>query len=80
MHSIAAIKLLTDAMGRDVEIPREAEASLRGAAVHALNKVGIKVKAGSAGRIIRYNRALATKHRKRRARQIELEALLTSRW
>jgi len=79
VHSIAAIKLLADAMGRDVEIAREAEASLRGAAVHALNKIGIKVKAGSAGRIITYNRALATKHRERRERQIELETLLRSR-
>jgi len=79
LHSIAEIKLLADAMGRDVEVAREAEASLRGAAVHALNQLGIKVKAGSAGRIIASNRALATKHRERRERQIELETLLTSR-
>lgn len=78
LHSIAAIKLLADAIGRDVEIAREAEASLRGAAVHALKQMGIEVKIESAGRTVRCLRALAAKHRERRQRQIDLEKVLTS--
>lgn len=79
VHSVAAIKLLADAIGRDVEITRQAEASLRGAAVYALNKMGMKPAATSAGRIIKCQPILAAKHRERRQRQIDLEKILTSR-
>jgi gluconokinase len=78
VHSMAAIKLLTDAIGRDVEIAREAEASLRGAAVHVLNRMGIAAGPERAGKTIKCNRALAAKHRQRRKRQIDLESVLTS--
>jgi sugar (pentulose or hexulose) kinase len=78
VYSVAAIRLLADAIGRDVEIAREAEASLRGAAVHALSQMGIEVDQKSASKMIKCNRALAAKHRRRRQRQIDLEAMLTS--
>jgi gluconokinase len=78
VRSVAAIRLLADAIGRDVEIAREAEASLRGAAVHALSQMGIEVDQKSASKMIKCNRALAAKHRRRRQRQIDLEAMLTS--
>jgi gluconokinase len=78
VHSVPAIKLLADAIGRDVEIARELEASLRGAALHALNQEGIKVSAAGGGRVVKWDRALTAKHRKRRERQIELEKILTS--
>lgn len=77
LHSIAAIKLLADAIGRDVEIAREPEASLRGAAVYALQQMGIEVQIGSVGRTVKYQPALAAKHRERRQRQINLEKVLT---
>jgi gluconokinase len=78
VHSMAAIKLLADAIGRDVEIAREPEASLRGAAVHVLNQMEIAAGPERAGKTIKCNRALAAKHRQRRKRQIELESVLTS--
>jgi gluconokinase len=78
VHSMAAIKLLADAIGRDVEIAREAEASLRGAAVHVLNQMGIPTGPERAGKTIKCNRALAAKHRQRRKRQMELESVLTA--
>jgi gluconokinase len=78
VHSVAAIRLLADAIGRDVEIAREAEASLRGAAVHALNQMGIEVGEKSASKMIKCNRVLAAKHRRRRQRQIDFEKIVTS--
>jgi gluconokinase len=80
VHSMAEMKLLADAIERDVEIAREREASLRGAAIYALNRMGIKLNCALPGRLVKYNRRLAGKHRDRRARQIELEKVLTSRF
>jgi gluconokinase len=77
VHSMAGIRLLADAIGRDVEIAREREASLRGAAIHALNQLGIKVDSTGAGKLVKCNRALATKHRARREKQIDLEKVLS---
>ena len=79
VHSIPALKLLADAIERDIEIAREPEASLRGAAVYALGKMRIKVPSPATGRIIKHERVLAARHRERRQRQIELEKILTSR-
>jgi gluconokinase len=80
LHSRAAITLLADALGRDLDLIREPEASLRGAAVYALNQLGIKAEPATAIRSVKCNRALAAKHRERRDRQFNLEKLLTSRW
>jgi gluconokinase len=76
LHSKASVALLADAIGRDVEISREPEASIRGAAVYALEQLGVKVSAGPRNRILKHNRALAAKHVARQDRQIELERIL----
>jgi gluconokinase len=77
-RSPTEMKLLADALGRDIEVAHKPEASLRGAAIHALNQLGIQVETGTGGKIGKCDRALAAKHRHRRQRQIDLEALLTS--
>lgn len=76
LRSPASIKLLADTLGRDLRVSRESEASLRGAAVYALGALGREVTPLSKGRIARYDRTLAKKHRVRRACQIALEELL----
>lgn len=78
LQSPASLKLLADAMGREVEISSEQEASLRGAAVYALNQLGVEVPMPPSGKIVKHNRALAAKHRERRERQIRLERILTA--
>jgi gluconokinase len=76
LRSPASIRLLADALGRDLRVSREPEASLRGAAVYVLGALGRQVDPLPKGRIARYDRALAKKHRVRRACQIALEELL----
>ena len=76
LRSPASIRLLADALGRDLRVSREPEASLRGAAAYALGALGYQVDPLRKGRIVRYDRALAKKHRVRRACQIALEELL----
>ena len=79
LQSPAAVRLLADAIGRDVQAAREQEASLRGAAIYALQQLGITVPRSPAGRLIRHDRRLAASHRQRRHRQIELERVLAER-
>jgi gluconokinase len=76
LQSSAEIRLLADAIGRDVQVAWEAEASLRGAAIHAWRELGFEVKSRPAGRMVRCHKELAAKHRKRRQRQRDLESLL----
>jgi gluconokinase len=76
LQSPASVKLLADAIGRNLEISSEPEASLRGAAVYALNRLGIKVKTARSGKIVRHKRALASLHHERRERQIRMERLV----
>jgi gluconokinase len=78
LHSRASLKLLADAFGRDLEISTEMEASLRGAAVYALRKLGKKISSSRSNKTVRCDRALAAKHQKKRQRQIELEKILRS--
>jgi gluconokinase len=80
LRSRAAITLLADALGRALDLAPEPEASLRGAALHALNQLGIKTETATACKSVKYNRALAAKHRERRQGQVDLEMLLASRW
>ena len=40
LQSPASLQLLADSLGRDLEICSEQEASLRGAAIYALEKLG----------------------------------------
>jgi gluconokinase len=78
LHSIATLRLLADALGRDLETSAETEASLRGAAVHALTQLeSSAIKPLPRGRIVRCDPALAAKHRVRRECQNALEQILT---
>lgn len=65
--SAGVLGILADALGRDVELAVETEASLRGAALHALGKTDLSpVKKG---RIIRFHDRYAEMHRVRREKQ-----------
>jgi glycerol kinase len=77
LRSAASVRLLADALGRDLEISREREASLRGAAVYALRQLGMRVPKLRPGKMIKHDRRLAALHRKRRDRQVQLERQLT---
>src|SRR5207248_7105786 len=73
LHSRASLRLLADALGRDLEISTEPEASLGGAAVHALRQLGVPIKTPRPKKTIRHNPGLSRLHQARRHRQIELE-------
>jgi gluconokinase len=77
LHSAASLRLLADALGRDLCVSSQAEASLRGAAVYVLEKLGCKVVPLRKAKSVRYDRALAKKHRIRRKQQVILEKLLS---
>jgi gluconokinase len=77
VHSAASIRLLADALGRNVRVASEPEASLRGAAIYSLEKLGHKPAPLRNGRIVHHHPALAIKHRARRERQLALERLLS---
>ncbi len=73
-----SLPLLADALGRDIGVAAEAEASLRGAAVYVLEKLGYAPAPLPQPRVIRHDRGFAAKHRVRRARQNALEQELSS--
>jgi gluconokinase len=77
LHSRASLRLLADALGRDLRVSSEPEASLRGAAVYVLEKLGREVAPLRKGNIVRHDRVLAKEHRIRRERQVALEKLLS---
>ncbi len=77
LRSPEEIRLLADSIGHDVEISRVQEASLRGAAVFALEQQGIRPPALPSGRLVKHDRALAILHAERRAKQEALENRLT---
>ncbi len=79
LHSRAAVRLLADAIGYDVEMARARESSLRGAAVYGLQQLGLTPPRLTAGVKIKHDRGLFAKHCARRARQLELENLLRER-
>jgi gluconokinase len=74
-----SLPLLADALGRNVCISSEAEASLRGAAVFVLEKLGYKAAPLPKSKLVPHDRALAFKHRVRRERQRVVEKMLL-RW
>jgi gluconokinase len=78
VHSAAILGLLADALGRDVRVFPEAEASLRGAAVYVLEQLGHKKPPRLKGTWVSHDPGLAAKHRARRARQIGLESVLSN--
>ncbi|MEY2480764.1 MAG: gluconokinase [Verrucomicrobiota bacterium] len=75
-HSPASLRLLADALGRNLTICEELEASLRGAAMHGLERFGRALPSTAKGKTIQHDRALAAQHRQRRQRQNALEKLL----
>jgi gluconokinase len=77
VHSAATLSLLADALGRDLCVSREAEASLLGAARYVLEKLGYQSDAGPKPRRVRHERKFAEKHRARRVRQAALESMLS---
>jgi gluconokinase len=77
VHSAAVMALLADALGRDVRVFREGEASLRGAAMYVLEQLGHEKPQRQRGTRVRHNPKLAEKHRARRASQIALESVLS---
>ncbi len=76
LHSTASLHILADSLGRDIRISRELESSLRGAVVYSLQALGHNVGPLAPGKLVRHNRALAAKHRKRRTDQRALQSLL----
>ncbi|MEN3370563.1 MAG: gluconokinase [Verrucomicrobiota bacterium] len=77
VRSKPSLCLLADALGRDLLISPEAEASLRGAAVYVLEKLGQKRSPLRKAKIVHHDRSLAKKHRLRREQQITLENMLS---
>jgi gluconokinase len=73
VRSKSSLPILADALGRDICISPVAEASLRGAAVYVLEKLGYVPAALPPPRVILQNRALAAKHRVRLEQQAALE-------
>ena len=76
VHSAATLALLADALGRDICVSRDAEASLRGAARYVLEKLGYQSDPGPKPKRVRHEPRFAEKHRARRARQAALESML----
>jgi gluconokinase len=76
LQSPASLQILADSLGRDLQVCANQEASLRGAAVHALEQSGHKVSAPKSGKMVRPDRKAAAVARQQRARQMELEERL----
>lgn len=77
-RSQASLAILADALGRDIVVSAEREASLRGATIYALRQLGLAPKRIAGGKMVRRNAALAEQHRARRDKQNALEQLLVS--
>ncbi len=77
LQSPASLQILADSLGRDLQVCANQEASLRGAALHALEQLGHQIAAPKVGRTIRHDRAKARRARELRARQRTLEVLLS---
>lgn len=78
LQSSASLQFLADSLGRDLQVGASQEASLRGAAVHALERLGKIVPPPKRGIIIRPNRTNAAKALEEQERQNHLEQLLCS--
>ena len=76
--SPADMQRLADVLGRSLIVCSEPEASLRGAAVYALEKLGVAAPLPPAGRVIHPRLRFSRQHAAVRKRQRELEELLRS--
>ena len=79
-RSPAELQRLADVLGRELTVCPEPEASLRGAAVYSLEKLGFDVPPLRLGRRIRPHRELTELHAASRRRQEALERRLHSTW
>jgi gluconokinase len=77
-NSPQSLQRLAHVLGRSIRICAEPEASLRGAAVHVLERLGKKVPALAAGRLIRPLPSAARRYAEARAAQIALEEKMDS--
>ena len=77
LRSKPSLRLLADSLGRDISVSAQKEASLRGAAVYVLEKLGHAPAPLPEPKVIRHNADLAAKHRMRRQRQALLETTLS---
>jgi gluconokinase len=78
LRSKPSLLFLADSLGRDIGVSAQKEASLRGAAVYALEKLGHHPTPLRKPKLIRHDPDLAAKHRMRRQRQAILEKQLSS--
>ncbi|HSU86656.1 MAG TPA: gluconokinase [Chthoniobacterales bacterium] len=78
VQSPASLQILADSLGRDLDVSADQEASLRGAAVYALEQLGAKIATPKRGKRIRHRRAQAIQAREQRARQEDFERLVSS--
>nr|MBA2432524.1 hypothetical protein [Chthoniobacterales bacterium] len=77
LKSPPLVRILADAIGRDLQVSRVLESSIRGAAIHALEQLGAEVPPLRRGKIVKHSPALAEQHLLRRERQRALEELLS---
>jgi gluconokinase len=75
-QSPCALQILADVLGRPLIVCSEAEASLRGAAVFALEELGMSAPRPAAGNVIRPRLKFSRRYAEGRRRQQELERLL----
>ncbi len=75
LQSPAELQILADSLGRDLRPTADQDASLRGAAVHALEQLGGSVPSPKFGRVIRHRPAHTERARQERRRQRDLEKL-----
>ena len=83
LKSDGLLQRLADVLGRPVQPSREPEASLRGAAVYALEKMGVDLDTQDiigelAGPLVRPRRRWATAYAQERVRQQQLEKLMAT--
>ena len=78
LQSPASLQILADSLGRDLEVCVDQEASLRGAAVHALEQLGHRIATPQFRKRIRHDHRNKGQAREQRARQRALEVLLSS--
>ena len=76
-HSPDALQRLTNCLGEPVEVCSEPEASLRGAAIFALEQNGSEVAELTSGQVLQPNPEAVDAFQEARRKQIDLEALLS---
>ena len=76
LQSPTSLQILADALGRDLEICADQEASLRGAAIHTLEQLGRKIPVLKCTERIRHDHRNSASARVHRERQMRLERLL----